>query len=127
MEFGNWLLTEKGIEWKGNGINRFVIEKSTLTDTINGDDDEISMYKWIALATEEDWLTEDDLYDLNFVFVYAAAKFGAAFDYQVFDETLNFQYMMLEEEEDEQPGLDNSSQDIADMEQQRKEANSERD
>jgi len=124
MKFGNWEVTKNSIEWKGSGLNRFVIDIETLTDQIETDDEEQSLYKWIVLATEEDWLTEDDLYDLNFAFVYAAAASKGNFNYEMFDETLSYQYSELEEEEDEQPL---GGEDLAALEQQRKEAESERD
>jgi hypothetical protein len=123
MKFGNWEVTDNTIEWKGAGLNRFVIDIKSLTEEIETDDEDLSLYKWIVLATEEDGLTEDDLYDLNFAFVYAAAKSGAEFDYQIFDETLSYQYSQLDDEDDEQP----SGDELADLEQQRKEADSERD
>jgi hypothetical protein len=53
------------------------------------------------LATDEDWLTENDLVDLNFAFVYAVAKFGLDFKYQVFDATLDYQFELFEDEERE--------------------------
>ena len=101
MKIGNWEVNDSNIEWRGNGRNRFVIDKKTLTEKIETDDDNLSLYKWIVLATDEEWLTEDDLYDLNFAFVYAAAEVKAGFDYQVFDETLSYQYSQLEEEDDD--------------------------
>ncbi|RYF94050.1 MAG: hypothetical protein EOO00_05715 [Chitinophagaceae bacterium] len=128
MKIGSWEVTQNGIEWKGSGLNRFVIDKKGLTEEIETDDENLSLYKWIVLATEEDWLTEDDLYDLNFAFVYAAAQWGATFDYQMFDETLSYQYSQLEDEENEQPDDSSSDDDdLAALEQQRKEAESERD
>ena len=54
-------------------------------------------YNWILLATEEEWLTQDDLYDLNFAFVYAAALWGHEFSYETFDATLEEQYDQFEE------------------------------
>jgi hypothetical protein len=120
MKIGNWEVTDKGIEWKGDGLNRFVIDKQTITETVEADDRNAMFYKWILLATEEDWLAEDDLYDLNFAFVYATAANGADFNYEIFDETLSYQYSQLDDEGDE-------DDDLADLEQQKKEAESERD
>ncbi len=82
------------------------------------------------LATEEDWLTEDDLYDLNFAFVYAAGSMHLDFNYETFDLTVATQYETLEQEASEQPQFDTPSEEeaeAADAEQQRKEALSERD
>ena len=100
MKFGNWAVTAEGIEWQHN-LERFVVNQEQLlqtTDEYNGDG---IMYKWILLATEEDWLTEDDLYDFNFAFVYAAAKSANQFNYEIFDRTVEYQYEMLDDEDDE--------------------------
>jgi hypothetical protein len=138
MKIGNWEVNDSKIEWRGSGRNSFVIEKKSLTEKIKTDDDNLSLYKWIVLATNEEWLTEDDLYDLNFAFVYAAAEIKAGFDYQMFDETLSYQYSQLEEEDDEDDEDDDDDKDegdgdlptggkLADLEQRKKMVESERD
>ena len=58
-------------------------------------------YDWVLLVTNEDWLTQDDIFDFNYAFVFAAAQFGLPFDYAVFDDTLAEQYERLDLEEDE--------------------------
>ena len=101
MQFGNWIITDESIEWKGEDeLNRFLIPKDELTE-IRYDKKGSFFYNWILLATEEDWLSQDDLYDLNFAFVYATAKWGQEFSYETFDATLEEQYDQFEEEEDE--------------------------
>jgi hypothetical protein len=100
MEFGNWVVKEETIEWTDDGLNRFVIPKDDLT-AIRYDKKGSFFYNWILLATEEDWLTQDDLYDLNFAFVYGAAKWSEDFSYEIFDTTLEEQYEQFEEEDDE--------------------------
>ena len=102
MKFGNWNITEQQIEWTGNGLQRFVIDRSTLLDTTPSDVTGEELYKWIVLATEEDWISHDDLYDLNFAFVYTAAMSGGNFSYELLDRTVEYQYDMLEEEEDDE-------------------------
>ena len=104
MKFGNWLVKEESIEWEGEGDgSQFVIAKDSLTE-IRYDKKGSFFYNWILLATEEEWLTQDDLYDLNFAFVYAAALWGQEFSYETFDATLEEQYDQFEEEEDEDWG-----------------------
>ena len=104
MKFGNWLVKEESIEWKGEDEgNLFVIQKDNLVE-IRYDKKGSFFYNWILLATEEEWLTQDDLYDLNFAFVYAAALWGHDFSYETFDATLEEQYDQFEEEEDEDWG-----------------------
>ncbi|GAA4735752.1 hypothetical protein [Flavisolibacter ginsenosidimutans] len=100
MQFGNWTITENGIEWTGDDLNRFVIPKEELT-AIRYDKRGSFFYDWILKATEEDWLAQDDLYDLNFAFVFAAAQWAHEFSYETFDATLEEQYEQFDEEEDE--------------------------
>ena len=47
MKFGNWVVTEEGIEWRGVGYNRFVVSGRQLLDT------ESNSYKWILRATND--------------------------------------------------------------------------
>ena len=102
MQFGNWTVTVNGIIWNKE-LQRFEIPADTLNTTkpqLGG----TTTYEWILLATDEDWLTENDLYDLNFAFVYAIAKFGLAFDYDIFDATLAHQFEIFEAEDEEDQG-----------------------
>ncbi|HEX8279372.1 MAG TPA: hypothetical protein VF540_11780, partial [Segetibacter sp.] len=62
MVFANWKVTEDSIAWNGTGLQRFVIPINRLTSTTTGDGNAV-FYEWILLATEEDWLTQNDLYD----------------------------------------------------------------
>ncbi|MBA2745491.1 MAG: hypothetical protein H0U44_04620 [Flavisolibacter sp.] len=101
MVFGNWEISEKNIAFKGDGYNKFEIPLQELNRVVvdrNGD----IFYDWILLATEEDWLTQDDLYDLNFAFVYAIGKYTMDFNYNVFDATLAEQFEKFDEEEDDE-------------------------
>lgn len=100
MRFGSWSVTESGITWAGDPLQQFEIPAEQLTRKINQLGHPAS-YEWILSATNEEWLTENDLYDLNYAFVFAAAKFGSDFSYEVFDATLEQQYDQFEDEEDE--------------------------
>ena len=100
MVFGNWIVTEEGVQWNDNGFNRFAIPADQLISiklTLQG-----PLYEWILKATAEEWLTENDLYDLNYAFVYAAAKYGVNFNYDVFDATLAEQYEQFDDDEEEE-------------------------
>jgi len=129
MNIGKWKIIEKGIEWDGESMNRFSIEVGQLSETVTIEPGMDEMYKWILLATEEDWLSHDDLYDFNHAFLYAAASAGQPFDYETFDRTLSYQYELLDEEIAEQPltTVPANDEEMAKAEQQRKEAFSERD
>ncbi len=103
MLFGNWTINEDNISWSGDEVNRFVIPADSLNSTIENDGE--TLYEWILQATNEDWLTQNDLYDLNFAFVYAIAKFGLDFNYEYFDATLADQYEQFEDEDEEDAWL----------------------
>lgn len=101
MQFGNWKVTDDSIRWNSAGPNQFVLHRDemlTLKHNLMG----TPLYEYILLATGEDWLTENDLYDFNYAFVYAAARFGIPFSYEIFDATLAEQYEQFEEEEDDE-------------------------
>ena len=100
MEIGNWIVDNEEIRWHGDNISHFAIPIQALNETTIGPKGELH-YSGILLATEEDWLTEDDLIDLNYAFVYALAKHGLDFDYNIFDDTLAEQYEQLDEEDDD--------------------------
>jgi hypothetical protein len=123
IKFGNWSVDRDTLKWNGDKLQQFTVKIQDILET----DESGEMYEWIIRATEEDWLTDDDLYDFNFAFIYAAALKGSSFDYSLFDRTVAYQYELLEGEEAEQPSLNDLSKEEADLEQQRKNALSERD
>lgn len=105
MQFGNWKVDDKGISWTASGFQRFEIPGDQLNKTMPDSRSEGLFYEWIMLATAEDWLTQNDLYDLNYAFIYAAAKFNVDFNYNIFDSTLEEQYEQFDAEDDEDPDL----------------------
>ncbi len=111
MKFGNWNLTGNDITWAGNDGNSFVINTGTLLETELGRDS-TKMYSWLVQATDEEWLTEDALYDLNFAFVFVAGKEPDKFDYEILEDTLDYQYEMREgDEEDVEDDDDDDDED----------------
>ncbi|MBC8033932.1 MAG: hypothetical protein H7Y03_07285 [Chitinophagaceae bacterium] len=127
MKFGNWNVTDKGIEWAGDPSNELFIDRENLLETVASEEDDAELYACILEATEEEWLNEDDLYDLNFAFVFAAGQEGMEFNYVTFDRTLDYQFNSLDEDDENVPPSDLPSSELADAEQQRKESLSERD
>ncbi|MDQ6814514.1 MAG: hypothetical protein M3040_12300 [Bacteroidota bacterium] len=101
MDFGNWKVTDTNIEWKGGGLSRFVIPLSELNATRTNNSENTIFYEWILLATEEDWLTQNDLFDLNYAFVFGIAKADLEFSYEIFDETLEEQFDQFDMEDNE--------------------------
>jgi hypothetical protein len=102
MQFANWLVTESTIEWNGGGLGRFVIPLPQLNKVTAGNNpEEPIFYEWILLATKEDWLTQNDLFDLNYAFVYGIAKAGLEFNYDIFDATLEEQFDQFDMEDNE--------------------------
>jgi len=100
MNFGNWEITEKGISWKGSAVQKFEIPVTEMNATrqIAG----VELYQWILTATGQHWLAQNDLYDLNYAFVYAIAKLNLDFDYEIFDATLEEQYDQFDDEEEDE-------------------------
>jgi hypothetical protein len=101
MQFGNWNVTENAIEWNGNNFERFIIPFDEMNSTKPGNTNDVVFYKWILLATDENWLTQNDLYDLNYAFVFAIGRSGADFNYDIFDATLAYQYEIFEMEDED--------------------------
>ena len=84
MQFGNWTVTANGIRWNGDDSHQFDIPSKRLNARRVGQVGDFQLYDWIVQATELEWLTENDLYDLNFAFVFAIAKFNLEFNYDFF-------------------------------------------
>jgi hypothetical protein len=101
MFFANWLVTDKGIEWKGEADQQFYIPLAELNQSVVNRNGQI-FYDWILKATNEVWLTPDDLYDLNFAFAYAAGKYSLEFDYSIFDATLAEQFELIDDEDEDE-------------------------
>src|SRR5688500_17970829 len=103
MKIGNWKVTDQAIEWSGKEFQRFVIERQSLLETSQPEDAEVPLYNILLQAMETDWLTADELYDLNFAFVFAAGSWQQPLDYDTLDNTMEYQYILLDEEEETQP------------------------
>jgi len=101
MQFGNWQITDTQIEWKGGGSGRFAIPFADMNAIRPGSTGDASFYEWILRATEEEWLTQNELFDLNYAFVYAIAKAGLDFNFEVFDATLEEQFDQFDLEDNE--------------------------
>ncbi|ROZ80528.1 hypothetical protein, partial [Gordonia sp. OPL2] len=89
MKFGNWNITDSEIAWSGNDGNSFAVNRATLFETEIGAES-TKMYSWLVQATDEEWLQEDALYDLNFAFVFVAGKNPEQFDYEILEDTLDY-------------------------------------
>ena len=104
MKIGNWDTTEEAIKWDGSDES-FEFSTTDMLATQEVADRNVRLYKWILEATAKDWLDEDDLYDLNFAFVYAAGAAGEPLDYATLDSTVEYQFEILgdgdEDDEDE--------------------------
>ncbi len=101
MQFGNWQITDSQIEWKGGGSGSFVIPFQDMSATRPNSTGDTSFYEWILRATDEEWLTQNELFDLNYAFVYAIAKAGLHFDFEIFDATLEEQFDQFDLEDNE--------------------------
>lgn len=101
MQFGNWKVSQDGITWSGKGNDAFVIPIDLLNAKKTKNNEGDYLYDWILEVTEKDWLSDDDLYDFNYAFVYAIARSGLDFNYKTFDATLEEQYNLCGYDEDE--------------------------
>ena len=101
MKFGNWLLTENSLDLKGDDNQILSIALNSLLETISIEDSDDQLYRWIVAATADESITEDELYDLNYAFVFAAAKQGN-FSYEIFDRTLEYQFQMVDDEDEDE-------------------------
>lgn len=101
MQFGNWTLTDEGLSYQGGGTASFSVPRTELTQTTD-EGDKPSMYRWVLQVTEHPGLDHDDIYDFNYAFVYAMARFGLDFDYGVFDDTLAEQFEMFGFDDDDE-------------------------
>jgi hypothetical protein len=101
MDIGNWHVNNEGINWSGPGLQRFAIPRKEIGALQTGRDGR-ELYEWILLATSEDWLTQDDLFDLNYAFVYAVAHYGVPFRYDIFDATMEEQFEQFDREDEDE-------------------------
>ena len=101
MQFGNWTVTDTNIDWNGDGGNKFSIPGSDIHLLSRDETNGAVFYEWILEATQQEWLSQNDLFDLNYAFVYAFAKSGEAFNYEVFDATLEEQFDQFDMEDNE--------------------------
>lgn len=100
MQFGNWNISNDGIAYAGGSTAAFTVPKAELLRTTE-EGDQPAMYHWVLQVTDHPGLDHDDIYDFNYAFVYAAAQWGVAFDYGIFDETLAEQYERFDFEDEE--------------------------
>ncbi len=101
MIFGNWEVSKDKISYIAREIGEFQIPMAELNRIIVDRSGEI-FYDWILKATELDWLSQDDLFDLNFAVVYAIGRFGMDFNYSIFDATLAEQFEKFDEEDEDE-------------------------
>jgi hypothetical protein len=98
-KFGSWAVSEKGIDWTEDGSkNKYSIPVSELV-MIEKEEGE-PMYKWLVDALDQEFIDVEDLYDLNYAFVYACGKLNVDFDYDVLETTLNYQFDSMDMDDD---------------------------
>lgn len=93
MKFGNWLVDEDGITWKGKPME-YVIRKGRLHEA--GPSDRSSCYDWLVHMAEKTWLTRDDIRYLNEAFLYAFNLYEIGFAADLsWEETMEKQKRIL--------------------------------
>jgi hypothetical protein len=84
IKIGNWVVTNEGIEWRGQPEVDLLIPRSELTQL--GTIERSRMYDWLVHLTSKMWLTEFDLYALNTAYIYSLEYF----DYPVVSGNISF-------------------------------------
>lgn len=98
--FGNWQVSDKGIEWNdGDGKNKFSVPVNELV-AVQKEDGEEPMYKWLVTPLDVDYIDVEDLYDLNYAFVYACGKLNVDFSYDILETTLDYQFDSMDPDDD---------------------------
>ena len=75
QKFGNWGISDQGIEWLKKPA--YLIPVHNLADEDTGRNK--GMYQILLHMTEKNWLSKNDLYNLNTAFVFALEHFGLGF------------------------------------------------
>lgn len=97
MNFGNWSVTDKAIQW--NGRNEYFIDKSRLHEA--GFGERAGTYDWLVHLTEKTWLTVQDIKDLNSAYMYALLKFNVGFSTELsWEKTMIEQSKLLERKQE---------------------------
>ena len=98
--FGSWQVSDKGIEWvDATTQNKFSIPVKEIA-AIHEEEGEEPMYKWLVAPLDEEWISVEDLYDLNYAFVYACGKLNVDFSYDIFETTLDYQFDSMDMDDD---------------------------
>ena len=98
--FGSWQVSDKGINWNDpKGTNKFTVPVADLA-AIQTEEGEEPMYKCLVTPLDEEWISVEDLYDLNYAFVYACGKLNVDFSYDILETTLDYQFDSMDMDDD---------------------------
>jgi len=94
FSFGNWLVTEDGIEWAGPDKDvEYFISQYGLSE--QGQGDWQGRYNWPLHLTEKIWINESDLQSFNKAFVFACNHFNLELDADALTSTFHYQELLV--------------------------------
>ena len=71
IRFGNWSVTDYGVEWAKPGDPPYEIHKSRLWEIRPSEVADGICWDWLVHLTEKSWLSEADIYHLNSALFFA--------------------------------------------------------
>ena len=86
MKYGNWEITETGINWIGKPNLIYEIPRDELTDLGRGE--RANRYDWLMHIAEKTWVKAEDVEMLYRVFVDAATKYNMPYDLDILLDTI---------------------------------------
>lgn len=92
VQIGNWILNEEGIHHAGDPD--YIIPVERLEESCPGD--RSNMYDWLVHMPTKTWVSTEDVYTLNTIFIFAMEHFGKDFTSNSFVETLRVQRIEMQ-------------------------------
>lgn len=94
FSFGNWLVTNDGIQWTGNKHgDEYFISRESIEHT-GMSNEEYGSYYWPKHLTEKLWISESDLYAFNTAFVFAFDQYNLDLDASSLAKSLHIQQIL---------------------------------
>lgn len=87
--FGHWIVDNNSITWDNHNHGRYTIESQRLLEeTRRG---AITVYDWLVHIPAKNWMTREDVLDLNKAFLYLAKLTNQEIDMQKFQRSIEYQ------------------------------------
>ncbi len=92
--YGCWKLDDEGIEHIGENGYGYFISKDRL-DSKGYHNKEENVYNWLIHLLEKLWLSNNDIFDFNHIFLIALGYFNIPVNKERFDNTLEMQKKLM--------------------------------